>query len=325
VRQVFTSEQERLTTHAGAVALVTGAGGFIGGHLCRLLRASGWVVQSVSRRENGPEQAHRHHQVDLANAAATRRMVDAVRPDYVFHLASHVCALPDLEFVLPTFHSNLHSTVNLLHAVVDTSCRRFVIAGSQVEPEVRLANDVPNAPYAAAKWASSDYARMFHALYALPAVIARVFMVYGPEQNETKLIPYVIGAVLRGDPPRVTSGRRMADWIYVDDVALGLALIAVTPGIAGTTIDLGSGALVSTRELVERLCALLESKVPPVFGALPDRPMEPSFPARAVETDRLLGWRPGTSVDEGLTRTIQSHQRLLRLRGSPGGDLSWSR
>ncbi len=290
---------------AGATALVTGGAGFIGSRLCDLLHQSGWTVHSVSRRPAGAASAQRHWPLDLTDAAATRELVKTVRPDYVFHLASHVWGAPDLAHVLPTFHGNLQTTVNLLVALAETGCRNFITTGSLVEPEQRGANDVPGAPYAASKWASADYVRMFHALYHLPCAIARVFMVYGPaQQDPTKLIPYAIARLLRGESPEITSGRRLIDWVYVDDVALGLALMAVAPGIGGRSVDLGSGTLITTLELVEKICDIMGGKWRPVVGAIPDRPMEPVRAARVEETLRLIGWSPRTSLAEGLEQTI---------------------
>jgi nucleoside-diphosphate-sugar epimerase len=305
----FASDLRDIAAHAGATALVTGGAGFIGSRVCDLLRDAGWAVHSVSRRAAGAASAERHWQLDLTDAAATQDLVKSVRPDYVFHLASHVWGAPDLAHVLPTFHNNLHTTVNLLHALAGTECRKFIITGSLVEPEIRGGESVPGAPYAASKWAASDYVRMFNALYHVPGTIARVFMVYGPaQQDPTKLIPYVIERVLRGEAPQITSGRRLIDWVYVDDVAVGLARMAVTPDTAGRTIDLGSGSLISTAELVERVCDLMGAKVRPVFGAIPDRPMEPTCTARSDETRRILGWAPDTSLEEGLSRTIDWHR-----------------
>jgi UDP-glucose 4-epimerase len=301
----FAAAIAEIGPQVGAAAIVTGGAGFIGGRLCDLLRDSGWTVHSVSRRATGPASAHRHWQLDLTDAAATHTLVKTVRPDHVFHLASHVWGSPDLAHVLPTFHSNLHTTVNLLYSLVGTSCRRFILAGSLVEPDVRSAGGVPPSPYTVSKWASSDYVRMFNTLYQLPSTIARVFMVYGPaQQDPTKLVPYVIDRLLRGEPPEITSGRRLVDWVYVDDVAAGLARMAVAPDIAGQTVDLGSGSLTSIGELVETICELMGSDLRPVLGALPDRPMEPTRAARTDETARMLGWIPQMSLGEGLRRTI---------------------
>lgn len=293
-----------LAALAGATALVTGGAGFIGARLCELLRWAGWNVHSVSRRQTPGSPAHRHWPVDLCDASATHDLINLIRPDYVFHLAGHVWATVDLAHVLPTFHSNLHSTVNLLHSLVGTSCRRFVATGSQIEPDTRSGETVANAPYDAAKWASSDYIRMFHAHYQVPTAIARVFMVYGPHQDPAKLIPYVIDCLLRGEPPKLTSGQRLGDWIYVDDVAAGLARLALAPAAAGRTVDLGSGMLISTTQLVEKVCALMESPIRPAFGAIPDRPPEPTRLARIDETRRILDWAPEVTLTDGLRRTI---------------------
>jgi nucleoside-diphosphate-sugar epimerase len=294
-----------IAAQAGATALVTGGAGFIGSRLCDLLAAAGWVVHTVSRRATGTLAAHRHWPLDLTDAAATSGLMKAIRPDYVFHLASHVWGAPDLKHVLPTFHANLQTTVNLLVALAEIGCRGFVTTGSLAEPYPRTPGDFPAAPYAVAKSASSDYVRMFHALYQVPGVIARVFMVYGPaQQDKTKLIPYVIERLLRGQSPEITSGRRSIDWIYVDDVTRGLALTALAPGIAGRTVDLGSGTLITTADLVQKICDLIGGERRPILGAVPDRPLEPVRVARVEETQRLIGWSPQTRLEEGLGRTI---------------------
>jgi UDP-glucose 4-epimerase len=300
------SDIPEVAAKAGAHALVTGGAGFIGRHLCDLLRQSGWIVHSVSRREKGAASAHRHWQLDLTDAKATQELMKTTRPDYVFHLASHVWGAPDLGHVLATFHSNLHTTVNLLLTLVGTECRNFITTGSLVEPDVRTADSVPGAPYAASKWAAGDYVRMFHSLYHVPAAIARVFMVYGPAQQDTsKLVPYSIRRLMRGEPPEITSGRHQIDWVYVEDIAMGLARMAVSSHIGGRTVDLGSGSLITTAELVEKICDLMGGKLRPVIGALPDRPMESTRVANTDETRRLLGWSPQTSLEQGLLHTIE--------------------
>jgi UDP-glucose 4-epimerase len=299
------SDVHDIAAQTGATALVTGGAGFIGSHLCDLLRRAGWNVHSVSRRPTGAATIYRHWAVDLTDAAATRTLVTSVQPDYVFHLAGHVWATTDLALVLPTFHSNLHTTVNLLHSLAGMGCRRFITTGSQIEPDARSSEAAPHLPYAASKWASSDYVRMFHELYGLPAAIARVFMVYGPQQGAQKLIPYVVGCLARGEVPQIASGSRLGDWIYVDDVAVGLARMAVAPQAAGRTIDLGSGSLVSTAQLVEKVCSLMGTAIRPDFAAISDRPAEPPRLARMDETRRVLDWSPKVSLEEGLRRTVE--------------------
>jgi UDP-glucose 4-epimerase len=291
---------------AGATALVTGASGFIGAHLSARLVESGCRVHAVSRseghqRDGGPAW----HRRDLTQASVVRDLVLETQPDYVFHLASHVMGAPDIAHVLPAFHANLQTTVNLLTACVEVPCRRVVLMGSLVEPDVGDER-VPSSPYAAAKWAASDYGRMFHRLYGLPVSIARAFMVYGPAQPDTqKLIPNSIGKWLRGERVKIGNGERLIDWVYVEDVVAGLLAMAGASRIDGESVDLGSGTLISTRELVLTLKALMSADAEVEFGAASDRPHEPIRKANVAKSGLQIGWRPQVDLAEGLKRTIE--------------------
>ena len=82
------------------------------------------------------------------------------------------------------------------------------------------------------------------------------------------------------------------DWIYVSDVVNGFLALAQAPDVDGATLDLGSGSLVSIREIVQQLAMSIGNGVKPEFGALPDRPLEPTRLARTAETFARIGWRP---------------------------------
>ncbi len=270
----------------GRKVLVTGASGFIGFHLCKRLKELGATIHAVSRASRaGVLQGIHWWQGDVGDAETVRRLVEEVEPDTIFHLASHVYGAPNLEHVLPTFRANLQSTVNLLTAAVEAGCRRLVLTGSLAEPVYEQGERFPSSPYAAAKWASSGYGRMFHALYGLPVVMARVFMVYGPAQRDlSKLIPHVTVSLLRGKSPEIASGSRMVDWIYVDDVVAGLVSLATVSGVEGSMLDIGSGELVEIREVVERLEGIIGGGSRARFGVLKDRPFEPVRTANVGDT-----------------------------------------
>jgi nucleoside-diphosphate-sugar epimerase len=239
--------------------------------------------------------------------------VATVKPDTVYHLAGAVTGNPAFELVLPTYHSHLTSTVNLLTALAETGCRRVVVTGTLVEPPPGDPEPVPHSPYAAAKWAGVGYARMFHALYAVPAVIVRLFMTYGPSQAADKIIPSTITALLKGAPPRLSSGVWLADWAFVDDVIEGMIQAASVPGIEGATFELGSGRLNSIRTMVETLVRITGSGAAPIFGALPDRPgnSEIEIAANTAPAAERLGWTATTSIESGLRQTVEWHRAQL--------------
>ena len=289
----------------GEKVLVTGGRGFLGSHLCRRLLNSGVEVHATSRHPQLPQNTQvKWWQADLEDISAVRGLLTTTKPDVIYHLAGSVGASPSLELVLPTFNSLLLSTVNLLTAVAETGCRRIILTGSLTEPQIGKSEPVPGSPYSASKWAANAYGRMFHKLFATPCVIVRPFMTYGPGQDHRKIIPAVILSFLKGEAPRLSSGRWEADWVYVDDVTEGFLKVAVEPQIDGATIDLGSGQLVSVRAIVEQLTAIVGNGLKPLFGALPDRPFEQVRVADIVDTYEKLRWKASISLETGLKQTV---------------------
>jgi UDP-glucose 4-epimerase len=296
----------------GSKMLVTGASGFLGSHLTSRLCENGADVHAVSRNQRNKEtNGPLWWQGDMAEITTVRELFRQVKPQVVFHLSGLATANPERELALPTLHSLLVSTVNVLMAAAEIGCRRVILAASLTEPQPDQLEITPGSPYAAAKWASGAYARMFHKLYRLPVVMVRPFMTYGPGQDERKLIPHVILSLLKGEEPKLSSGRQEIDWIYVDDVVDGFVAAASAPEVEGQTIDLGSGVLVPIRTVVGHLVQLMDAKVEPLFHALPDRPYEPVRVANIADAYAKLGWKPRTSLEEGLKRTVNWHRRQL--------------
>lgn len=291
--------------------LVTGASGFIGGRLCERLVMDGIEVHGVSRQARSGGGVH-WLQADLSSAAETRSVFDTVAPDVVFHLAGRPSASRGLDLVVPTLQQNLVAAVNVMVAAAEVGAGRVVLAGSLEADDASESGYVSSSPYALSKEASSAYARMLHSLHGLPIVTARIFMVYGPGQTESeKLIPYLITSLLRGESPKLGSGERPVDWVYVDDVVDALVAIGHAPGLDGETIDVGSGELVTIRALVERVVAILGTDTAPAFGELPERRRETVCVADVVQTRKATGWQARTSLNDGLRTTIEWNRDKL--------------
>ncbi|MFQ5445236.1 MAG: NAD-dependent epimerase/dehydratase family protein [Nitrospinales bacterium] len=293
--------------------LVTGASGFIGSHLCRRLNEMGAEVHGISQKKQ-PSNPNglQWWQGDLSDFETVQKLLNTIRPDFIFHLASHVVGARDLNQVLPTFRYNFLSSLNLLLGAHEIECKRILLTGSLEEPDLGDPECIPSSPYAAAKWAGNGYARMFHALYQLPVVILRVFMVYGPAQQDlSKLIPFVTLSLLRKEAPTLSSGTREVDWIYVEDVVEAFIAAAQGPGLEGKTLEVGSGKLISVRAIIERLNQLIDPEIKPLFGSVPERPLEQVRVADIKTTQKLTGWKPETSLEKGLKQTVAWYQRQL--------------
>jgi UDP-glucose 4-epimerase len=171
---------------------------------------------------------------------------------------------------------------------------------------------VPLSPYAAAKLAAGAYARMFAALYRTPVVNLRLFMTYGPGQHPTKVIPHAILALLRGEAPRLSTGTRRLDWVYVDDAIDALVAAAVRPGLDGHTLDVGSGTAGTIRDVVARIVRLVDPSIQPLYSAQPDRPDRSDRVADVAPAAAALDWRATTTLDDGLARTVEWYRSRLR-------------
>ena len=289
------------------VVAITGASGFIGQHLCRTLLEQAGEIHALSRSEPGISDARlRWHQVDLSDLEATRKAMTSIRADIVFHLCSYAQGERDLSLVLPTFRNELQASVNLLTSVAENKVERLIMIRSLEEPSP---GEVPTSPYAAAKAASRAYARMFHQLYGVPVVMVRIFIAYGPGQSAKKIIPHLIGHMLRDEPLEIASPERKVDWVYVDDVVQGLLAAAVTPGLEGKSIDIGSGEFVQISDVVHRIQRLIKTRSVMEFGKSPEGFVEQVRCADTAAARVLMGWSPSVSFDAGLVKTVEYYAR----------------
>ncbi len=288
--------------------LVTGASGFIGQYLVQKLCDAGADVHGTSRSVRKSSQKNlTWWEGSFEDFDSAKRILTEVQPDIIFHMAGAVTAAVDKEYILPTYHSLLTSTLNLLTLATELGCERIVLAGSCTEPDEL--SPIPSSPYAAAKWATNGYGRMFHKVYGAPVVVVRPFMGYGPMQPTYKVIPHVITSLLRGESPELSSGSWVTDWVYIEDMVEGILAAASVAGIEGQTLDLGSGVRISVREIIENITGIIQPKGKPLFGALPDRQHEYTRIADTEYTFSRIGWKAKTAMNDGLERTIEYYSK----------------
>jgi dTDP-glucose 4,6-dehydratase len=270
-------------------------------------------------------------QADVGDVAAVRSALEGFRPDVVMHLAaeSHVDRSIDGpgEFI----QTNVVGTFTLLNAVLEywrglgEPARRGFrfhhistdeVFGSLGE-EGYFTEETPyqpNSPYSASKAASDHLVRAWHHTYGLPTVTSNCSNNYGPCHFPEKLIPLIILNALEGKPlPVYGQGDNVRDWLYVEDHARALRLIAET-GVPGETYNVGGNAERRNIEVVEAVCALMDELAPdasigPRRGLIrfvADRPgHDRRYAIDASKIRRELGWEPRETFESGLRATVR--------------------
>lgn len=313
----------------GRVVLVTGASGFIGSHLSRLLVDQGAEVHAVTSSVSSiwPDRLRhlrgrvRLHEANLTDRTAMDRLARDVRPSIVFHLGAYTHVGKSWARIDECVQTNVQGTVNLLQALDAVGYDRFVNVGTS---EIYGAIDVPfheddhprpASPYAVSKHAAEQFCRIGHASYGWPIVRVRPFNAYGPAQSPDRIVPEVVVRGLLGQPLPMTSGEQTREFNHVEDLAEGLLAAGTADGVEGRLINLGGGEEVAIRDLATRILTLAGSDVVPDLGALPERPVEiRRMRADASRARRLLGWQPRHDLDTGLARTIDWYRAELANR-----------
>jgi len=296
--------------------LVTGASGFVGGHLVRFLVRQGFDVVSVFHKSR-VEQDKRHFRIDLRDSGALEKLFRQFRFSAVMHLAAAgVSAETEmLEYVAAV---NINATVALGRMAMAHGVARFVHVGtgfeyrSQAQPiDESTPLGAPNL-YGASKAAGWMLLDSLHRLEGLPLITFRPFSIYGPGESPAKLVPYTILQALAGDPIRLTLGSQVRDYIFIDDVVEVLRLGISSPSAVGKVYNIGSGPAEarSVRCMAEQILDLMGAPsrlcwFDRASRGRCDPPYLVSDPTRAhVE----LGWRPRVNLAEGLARTIECYK-----------------
>jgi nucleoside-diphosphate-sugar epimerase len=166
----------------------------------------------------------------------------------------------------------------------------------------------PLSPYALQKLVGERYLQMFSRLYGLETVTIRYFNVFGPRQDPSSAYSGVISVFLRAlteqrQPTIYGDGEQTRDFTYIANVVDGVLRAAVTPGVAGDVFNVAMGSRISLNQLLEALQTLAGTSLQPIYG--PARPGDVrDSQANIAKAERLLGYRPIVSFEEGLKRTL---------------------
>jgi nucleoside-diphosphate-sugar epimerase len=302
--------------------LITGGSGFIGACLTRRLLTEGHDVSLILRPEAklwrlaGLDGRYTAYCADLSDARALKAAVGACRPTVAYHLATYG-AYPFQKDQAAILATNLLGTANLLAALHDQDYRAFINAGSSSEyghkDRPMREDDLPSprTDYGVAKAASTLLCQA-EAHKGRPVATVRVFSAYGPWEEPTRLVPYVMSCCLRGETPCVTAGRQPRDFIYVNDVVDLLLRAANTPAAHSQILHAGTGVQHTVQEMIESIVMICgRGRVRPEYGAAPTRPDEPACWVASIDRTRALtGWQPQYDLRAGIEQMWSWFQKV---------------
>ena len=305
--------------------LVTGGAGFIGSHLVEKLLADGHEVAVLDDFNDfyDPEIKRRNlaaiaarialHEVDLRDAEAVRAVFAGQNFDVVVHLAARAGVRPSLRDPQLYYDTNVDGTLHLLEAARAIGLKRFVFASSS--SVYGLAKTVPFSedlhltqtvsPYAATKIAGEFLCSTYSHLYQMRVVALRFFTVYGPRQRPDLAIHQFTRRIWNGEPiDQFGDGTTRRDYTYVDDINQGVVAALSYEGPLFDIFNLGENQTIELKFLIAAIEDAVGRKAK--INYLPEQPGDvPLTCADISKARRLLGYRPTTSLAEGLPRFIE--------------------
>jgi UDP-N-acetylglucosamine/UDP-N-acetyl-alpha-D-glucosaminouronate 4-epimerase len=306
--------------------LVTGGAGFIGSHLCEELVRRGERVRVVDNLITGKRQNLAHlpqvefMEGDLADIDVARRAAHGI--EYVLHQAAIPSVPRSVDDPLTSNRANIDASVNILVAARDAKVKRLVYAGSssaygnsEVLPKVETMPTAPLSPYALQKLVAEQYCQMFTTLYGFETVTIRYFNVFGPRQDPSSpysgVISLFISALCDGRRPTIYGdGEQTRDFTYVTNVVDGVLRACHAPGANGEVINVATAGRISLNQLFAIVKREVGSSLEPNYSNPRAGDVRDSQ-ADIAKAQRLLGYTPIVSFEDGLGRTVKWYRESM--------------
>ncbi|MGL5044079.1 MAG: dTDP-glucose 4,6-dehydratase [Plesiomonas sp.] len=325
--------------------LVTGGAGFIGSAVVRhIIQDTDYQVVNLDKLTYAgnleslalvaDSSRYTFEQVDICQRSELDRVFTTYQPDVVMHLAAESHVDRSIDGPAAFIETNIIGTYNMLEAArsywntlepANKAAFRFHhISTDEVYGDLHGTDDLftettpyaPSSPYSASKASSDHLVRAWLRTYGLPTLITNCSNNYGPYHFPEKLIPLMILNALAAKPlPVYGEGNQVRDWLYVEDHARALVLVA-TQGEIGETYNIGGHNERKNIDVVHTLCALLEELVPEkpagvekytdLITYVADRPgHDLRYAIDASKIADELGWLPKETFESGMRKTVQ--------------------
>jgi len=291
--------------------VVTGARGFIGRELAAAMQSSGSPVIGTTRGPGGAcfsridsVQIDLQH-VDLGSLDAVRELIGRAEPKVIFHLSG--LARPDRarEDPLQAFEANTRAVWTLMEGIRTTTPNTTLVMVTTAEQAGRRMDH--SHPYVASKLAAEAVASSYATTYGLGVSVARLSHVYGPDDDEERLVTAIVAAKVARRQLKLKEPKRLFDLLFIEDAVAGLTAVAQATVMGEfKAFSITAGTFVSGEQV-----AALVSRLDDGAGVSRE---SASNPDPGPSAEHPPAWRPRVSLSTGLAATIAWHRDRLRER-----------
>ena len=296
--------------------LVIGGTGFIGFHVIKKAKKLNWKVTSISKKKPKIKRKHTNVNYKFADIENFQSLKKNIKGNYDFVInaggyGNHPNFNKEGEKL---FFSHCLGTVNLVKILSKKKIKKFIQIGSSAEygkkrsPQKESDKCLPLTPYGIAKYACSKFLQNTFKIKNFPATILRIFLVYGPGQDDNRILPFVIKSCLKNKKIPLTKGNQEVDFCHIDDVVNAIFKTFSSKKTNGEIINIGMGRPISIKKVVKSINKMIK-KGKPEFGKLKyKQETNKKLYPEILKAKKKLKWTPRIDLNLGLKNTIKYYQ-----------------
>lgn len=303
----------------GKRILVTGGFGFIGAHLVKRLLTEGAEIFIIGRQGTKTWRLEEELkkvsicEVDITDSTKVEKCIKDICPEIVFHLAAYGVNSQQKEYIKAA-NINILGMINILNALKDACCTKFINMGSCAEYGDRkelMREDmypVPVSIYGSSKASATIIAHQIAKENDIDIITLRPFGIFGEGEERHKIFCNIILSILEDKEVRLTSGEQLRDYCYIENIIDGMVMSAKS-NLKNNIFNIANGSILPLKYYIDLIFKYMKTDRVPLYGSIEYRKNEMWSPAADISEIQVeLGWSPKIGLEDGIIKTIKWYE-----------------